>query len=180
MSVQTLPQTGTWVIDPAHSQVEISARHLMVSKVRGSFREFSGSITVGETPDDSSVEVSVVAASIDTGTADRDDHLRSPDFLDAAEHPTISFRSTSVEPEGSSYRLTGDLTIKGVTKPIVLDVDYLGISVDPWGNEKAAFAATGTFNREDWGLNWNVALEAGGWLVSKQFDIDIVVQAAKA
>lgn len=180
MSVQTLPQTGTWVIDPAHSQVEISARHLMVSKVRGSFREFSGSIAVDETPDDSSVEVSVVAASIDTGTPDRDDHLRSPDFLDVAEHPTISFRSTSVEPDGSSYRLTGDLTIKGVTKPIVLDVDYLGSSVDPWGNEKAAFTATGRFSREDWGLNWNVALEAGGWLVSKQFDIDIVVQAARA
>lgn len=92
----------------------------------------------------------------------------------------LTFRSTSVAQEGSSYRLTGDLTIKDVAKPIVLDVEYLGINVDPWGNEKVAFAATGTFNRDDWGLNWNVALEAGGWLVSKQFDIEIVMQAARA
>jgi len=180
MSVQTLPQAGTWVIDPTHSQVELTARHLMVSKVRGSFKEFSGSINLGESPEASSVEVSIVAASIDTGTEDRDNHLRSPDFLDVAESPTITFASTSIEPEGSSYRLTGDLTIKGVTKPIALDMEYLGTNVDPWGNEKAAFAATGSFDREDWGLGWNVALETGGVLVSKKFEIDIVVQAAQA
>lgn len=180
MTVQTLPQTGTWVIDPSHSQIELTARHLMVTKVRGIFKEFSGALTIGESPEAGSVEVSIVAASIDTGAEDRDNHLRSPDFLDAGEYPTITFRSTSVEANGSSYRLTGDLTIKDVTRPITLDMEYLGIQADPWGNEKAAFVATGTFDREDWGLEWNVALEAGGWLVSKQFGIDIVIQAAQA
>jgi len=180
VTVQTLPQTGTWVIDPTHSQIELTARHLMVTKVRGSFKEFSGAITIGEAPGGSSAEVSIVAASIDTGVEDRDNHLRSPDFLDVAEYPTISFRSTSLEADGSSYSLTGDLTIKDITRPITLDLEYLGTKADPWGNEKAAFAATGTFDRDDWGLEWNVALEAGGWLVSKQFAIDIVVQAAQA
>ncbi len=180
MSVQTLPQTGTWVIDPTHTQIEITARHLMVTKVRGAFKEFSGSINIAEAPEDSSVEVSIVAGSIDTGTADRDGHLRSPDFLDVESFPTISFKSTSVERDGSKYNLAGDLTIKGVTKPITLEMDYLGTTVDPWGNEKAAFTAQGTFDRENWGLNWNVALEAGGWLVSKTFSIEIAVQAAKA
>ncbi len=180
MSVQTLPQTGTWVVDPTHSQIEITARHLMVSKVRGTFKDFSGTINVADTPEDSSVEVTIEAGSIDTGTVDRDAHLRSPDFLDAESFPTITFRSTNIERDGSKYNLTGDLTIKGVTKPVTLEMDYLGVTADPWGNEKAAFTAEGTFNREDWGLNWNVALEAGGWLVSKTFDIEITVQAARA
>ena len=178
MTVQTLPKAGTYAIDPTHTQIELTARHLMVSKVRGSFKEFSGAITIGESPAESSVEVSIGAASIDTGVEDRDSHLRSPDFLDAENHPTISFASTAVDQDGASFRLVGDLTIKDVTRPITLDMEYLGANVDPWGNEKVAFAANGTFDREAWGLAWNVALEAGGWLVSKHFEIDIAVQAA--
>lgn len=178
MTTQTLPQAGTWAIDPTHSSIELTARHLMVSKVRGSFRDFSGTLTIGDSPESSSVEVSIDAASIDTGTEDRDNHLRSPDFLDVEKFPTITFNSTAIEPVNGAYRLVGDLTIKGVTKPITLDLEYLGTNTDPWGNEKAAFAATGKFDRENWDLGWNVALETGGWLVSKQFGIEIVVQAA--
>jgi len=180
MTVQTLPQTGTWVLDPTHSQIEITARHLMVSKVRGTFKEFTGAIIVGDSPGTSSVEATLVAASIDTGVEDRDKHLRSPDFLDVENFPTITFDSLNVSRDGNDHELTGDLTIKGVTKPITLDLEYLGVATDPWGNEKVAFEASGTFDREDWGLNWNVALETGGWLVSKQFGISIIAQAAKA
>lgn len=180
MPTLTLPATGTWVLDPTHSSIEITARHLMVTKVRGTFKQFSGSITVGDSPETSSVEVSIVAESIDTGVADRDTHLRSADFLDVENHPDITFKSTSITTDGFGYALTGDLTIKGVTKPITLQMEYGGVNVDPWGNEKAAFSATGTFEREDWGIGWNVALETGGVLVGKQFTIDIEVQAARA
>ncbi len=180
MPTVTLPQPGTWVLDPTHSSIELTARHLMVTKVRGTFKQFGGSITVGDSPETSSVEISIEAGSIDTGAADRDTHLRSPDFLDVATYPTIGFKSTSITADGSGYALTGDLTIKGVTKPITLHMEYGGVNLDPWGNEKAAFSAGGTFEREDWGIGWNVALDTGGVLVSKQFGIEIEVQAVKA
>lgn len=180
MSTITLPQTGTWVLDPTHTQIVVVARHMMVSKVRGSFKDFTGSIQVGDTPEASSVDVTIDAAGIDTGTTDRDNHLRSPDFLDVAAYPTITFKSTNVEQDGSDFKVTGDLTIKGITKPITLDLEYGGIAVDPWGNEKAVFSAHGSFDREDWGLGWNVALETGGWLVSKEFKIEIEAQAVRA
>lgn len=180
MSTIILPQTGTWVLDPTHTQIVVVARHMMVSKVRGSFKDFTGSIQVGDTPETSSVEVTIDAAGIDTGTADRDNHLRSPDFLDVAQYPTITFRSTAVERDGSGFKVTGDLTIKGTSKPITLDLEYGGIAVDPWGNEKAVFSAHGAFDRENWGLGWNVALETGGWLVSKEFKIEIEAQAVRA
>lgn len=180
MSTVTLPQPGTWVLDPTHSSIELTARHLMVTKVRGTFKQFGGSITVGDSPETGSVEISIEAGSIDTGVADRDTHLRSPDFLDVATYPTIGFKSTSITADGSGYALTGDLTIKDVTKPITLHMEYGGVNLDPWGNEKAAFSAAGTFEREDWGIGWNVALETGGVLVSKQFSIEIEVQAVKA
>lgn len=177
----TLPQTGTWTLDPAHTVIGFSVKHLMAAKVRGSFKAFDGSIEMGETPEESSVTVSIDAASIDTGVEDRDNHLRSPDFLEVEQHPTITFRSTKVERvEGERYRMEGELTIRGVTKPVTLDVTYLGMMADPWGNEKAMFNATTRIDREDWGLTWNQALEAGGWLVGKQIDIELEVQAQRA
>lgn len=169
---------GTWVIDPTHTRIGAVARHLMVTKVRGHFESFSGTIEVGETPADSSVQVTIDTNSIVTGTEDRDGHLKSPDFLDVENHPQISFQSTQIVPVGSKYRLIGDLTIRGATHPIELDMEFLGVHTDPWGNQKAAFEASGTLDREKWGLVWNVALESGGVLVSKQFGLEIELQAA--
>ncbi len=174
------PETGTWAVDPAHTVVGFSARHLMAAKVRGSFTTFSGTIDVAEQPGDSSVEVTIDAASIDTGVADRDDHLRSADFLDVENHPTIEFRSTAVRERGDGYQVDGELTIRGIAKPVTLDLAYLGLVTDPWGNDKALFSASTEIDREQWGLTWNQALEAGGWLVGKKVKIEIEAQAAKA
>ena len=176
----TLPQTGTWSIDPAHTEVSFSARHLMAAKVRGSFKTFSGIVDMAETPEDSSVEVIIDALSIDTGVEDRDGHLRSPDFLDVESYPTLEFRSTAVRQAGSDYEIDGVLTIRGTTKPVTLSMQYLGLIVDPWGNEKALFSASTSIDREEWGLVWNAPLEAGGWLVGKTVNIEIEVQAARA
>lgn len=180
MSTITLPETGTWAIDPTHTVVGFMARHLMVTKVRGSFKAFSGSIDMGDSPEASSVQVTIDAASIDTGTPDRDNHLRSADFLDVENHPNIEFRSTGVRRDGSDYLVDGELTIRGVTKPVTLEMSFDGIATDPWGNSKAAFTASTSINREDWGLTWNVPLETGGVLVSKEIKIEIEAQAAKA
>lgn len=180
MSTITLPQTGTWTLDPAHTVIGASVRHLMAAKVRGQFKAFSGTISMGDTPEESSVQVSIDAASIDTGVEDRDNHLRSADFLDVENHPTLEFVSTEVRRSGDNYEMEGELTMRGVTRPVTLDVSYLGLMTDPWGNDKALFSASGTINREDWGLTWNQALEAGGWLVGKNIDIELEVQAAKA
>lgn len=175
---RSVPAPGTWVIDPTHTSIEAVARHLMVSKVRGRFESFSGTITVADRPEDSSVEISIDAASISSGTQDRDNHLRSPDFLDVDNHPTLTFRSTSVEPDGPAWKLHGELTIRGVTKPVTLDLTFLGATSDPWGNTKAAFEATGELERRQWGLTWNVPLDQGGLLVSETFQIEIEAQAA--
>ena len=140
---RTVPAVGQWTIDPTHSTVAAVARHLMVTKVRGHFASFSGTINVAENPADSSVEVSIDAASITTGTEDRDNHLKSADFLDVESYPTLTFRSTSVEAEGEKWTLTGDLTIRNITQPIVLDMEFLGVANDPWGNAKSAFSASG-------------------------------------
>jgi polyisoprenoid-binding protein YceI len=180
MSTITLPEAGTWTIDPTHTVVGFMAKHLMVTKVRGSFKAFSGTITVGDTAEASSVEVSIDAASIDTGTADRDNHLRTGDFLDVETFPALTFVSTSVRANGSGYSVDGDLTIRDTTKAVTLEMTFDGIATDPWGNTKAAFTATTSINREDWGLTWNVPLETGGLLVSKDVKIEIEVQAAKA
>jgi len=180
MSTITLPQTGTWTLDPAHTVIGASVRHLMAAKVRGQFKAFSGTISMGDTPEESSVQVTIDAASIDTGVEDRDNHLRSADFLDVENHPTLEFVSTGIRRSGDNYEMEGELTMRGVTQPVTLDVSYLGLMTDPWGNDKALFSASGTINREDWGLTWNQALEAGGWLVGKNIDIELEVQAAKA
>jgi len=166
---------GTWAIDPTHTEVGFVARHLMVSKVRGYFREVSGTVEVAEDVTQSVVDVTAQIASVETGTADRDAHLKSADFFDAEQFPTMRFVSTSFD----GATLSGDLTIKDVTKPVTFDVDFGGVGQDPWGNTKAGFEATTTVNRKDWGLTWNAAVEGGGVLVSDKITINIDVQLAK-
>lgn len=180
MSETVLPTPGTWIIDPAHTSIEFVARHLMVTKVRGGFGHFSGTIEIGDSPSDTKVEIEVDMASVVSGSAERDGHLKSPDFFDVENHPTMKFVSSSITQKDDGYEMVGDLTVRGVTKPLALDVEYLGVMHDPWGNAKAAFAATGEVNREDWGLTWNAPLEAGGVLVSKTAKIEIEVQAGQA
>ena len=180
MSTLTLPATGTWTIDASHSEVGFSARHLMAARVRGSFKTFSGTITIADTPETSSVTVSMDAASIDTGTEDRDNHLRSADFLDVDNYPTLEFVSTEVRPIAGGYEVDGGLTIRDSTQPVTLQMQYSGVIADPWGNEKAIFSANTKINREDFGLTWNAPLEAGGWLVGKQVEIEMEVQAVLA
>jgi polyisoprenoid-binding protein YceI len=172
------PAVGVWEIDPAHSHLSIIARHLMVTKVRGTFEEISGTIEVADDPTESSARVEAKAASVTTGVADRDGHLRSPDFLDADTYPVITFESTAVTPKGDDWSLKGDLTIRGVTKPVTFDLKYEGTAQDPYGNTKAAFVATGEIDREEFGLTWNATLEGGGVLVSKNFKVEFEVQAA--
>lgn len=174
------PAEGTWQIDPAHTSVEFIGRHLMVSKVRGSFDDVEGTITVAADPLQSRVSVSVATDSVSTGAADRDGHIKSEDFFDTANFPKMTFDSTSVRPNGDAWVLDGDLTIKGVTKPVSLDFEFLGLIDDPWGNPKAVFSARTEIQRSDWELNWNVALETGGVLVSKNITLEIEVQASPA
>ena len=167
--------TGTWAIDPTHSEVGFVARHLMVTKVRGSFADVAGTVEVSDELSSSVANVTIQTASVATGTADRDAHLRSADFFDVETYPEMTFVSTSFDGE----TLVGDLTIKGVTKPVTLDVDFNGVATDPWGNEKAGFEAKGELNRTDWGLTWNAALEKGGVLVSEKIVLVLDVQLAK-
>jgi polyisoprenoid-binding protein YceI len=175
------PAPGTWVMDPAHCELAFVARYLMVTKVRGGFGEFSGTFHIAEVPEESWAEVTIKAASIDTGTPDRDKHLRSPDFLDVERFPELRFRSTKVElTGGAGLKITGDLTIRDVTKEVVLDAEYQGIAHDPWGGTRAAFSATTEIDREEFGASWNVALEAGGWLVSKTVRIELEAQVVLA
>jgi polyisoprenoid-binding protein YceI len=177
MTSLTLPTTGTWNIDAAHTTVGFSARHLMAARVRGSFKTFSGVIDIADTAEASTVRVSIDAASIDTGVADRDNHLRSPDFLDVENHSSLEFVSTAVRSVAGGYEVDGNLTIRGTSQPVTLQMQYLGVMTDPWGNEKALFSATTEINREDYDLTWNAPLEAGGWLVGKNVEIEIEVQA---
>lgn len=171
------PEPGTWVIDPAHSSIEAIARHMMVSKVRGRFEGFSGTIEVADDPTDSRVEVSIDAKTIDTNEEKRDQHLRSEDFLHVDEYPQLRFESSGIEHvEGNRYRMAGDLTIRGETHPVELDVDYFGTDTDPFGSERALFRATTTLDREDWGITWNKALETGGLFVGKELDVELDVQ----
>jgi polyisoprenoid-binding protein YceI len=174
----------TWQIDPNHSSVEFAVKHMMFTTVRGRFKDVKGTITADEdNPDRSSVEVEIGAASIDTGVADRDVHLRSADFLDVEKHPTITFRSKRVEGaakrEGDKFKLTGDLAIRGKTMEITLDCEYEGTGTDPWGGTRAGARATGEIDRREWGLQWNQALETGGVLVANKVKIEVEVQAVK-
>lgn len=173
---------ATWTFDPTHSAANFSVRHMMITTVRGTFPTISGSIDFDPAnPAAASVNADIDAASITSGVTDRDNHLKSPDFLDVATYPTLSFKSTRVEMTGdSTAKIHGDLTIRNVTRPVVLDAELLGLGVDPFAKvEKAGFTARTRINREDWGLTWNVALEAGGLLVGKDINIELEVQAVK-
>jgi polyisoprenoid-binding protein YceI len=173
--------TGTYAIDPTHSRIGFVARHAMVTKVRGSFNEFEGSgFFDAERPERSTLHLTITAASIDTRNPDRDGHLRSNDFFDMENHPEIRFASTAVEElDAETYRVTGDLTIKGVTKPVTIDFEYTGAAVDPFGNQRIGFEGATTVNRKDWGVNWNAALEAGGVLVGEKVTLEFEVSAIR-
>jgi polyisoprenoid-binding protein YceI len=180
-----MTNTITWQIDPTHSAVEFAVKHMMFTTVRGRFKDVKGTIEVDEqNPDRSTVNVEIAAASIDTGVADRDAHLRSADFLDVENHPTITFRSKRVEgamkKEGDAFKVVGDLTIRGKAIEVTLDSVYLGTGKDPWGNIKAGAEASAKIDRREWGLTWNQALETGGILVANDIRIEIQVQAVKA
>jgi len=177
VTTETLTNTdivaGTWVLEKQHTKVGFTAKHLMVTKVRGHFDEFDGTVEIADDLIDSKIEVTIDAASINTGASDRDEHLRSGDFLDAADHPKLSFVSTEIVRDDDVIEITGDLTIRDVTRPITLEATYEGAVTDPWGNQRIGFSARAEMNREDWGLTWNAALEGGGWLVSKSVVLEI-------
>jgi len=171
-------KAGTWIVDPSHSEVSFSVRHLMISKVRGTFGSFSATIVTGDNPADTKITASAQVASINTNDEGRDEHLRTNEFFDAENHPTIEFASTSVAPAGSDYKVMGNLTIRGVTKPVEFDLEFGGFATDPYCNYKMAATVTGVINREDFGVVWNVALETGGVLVGEKVTITIDLQAA--
>ena len=168
----------TWTIDPAHSTIEFVAKHMMITTVKGRFTEFEGTVVADEQNiADSKVDVVMKAASLDTRSDQRDQHLRSADFLHVEEFEDVTFHSTSVSGTKEKFKVTGDLTIRGTTKPITLDVTFEGQGKDPWGGTRASFSAHGKFDRRDYGLTWNVALETGGILVSNEVKINIEAQA---
>ena len=175
----TLPAVGTWELDASHSTIGFSVRHLGISKVRGVFSTFSGTVEVAEEPTGSAVQVVVDVASIDTKDANRDEHLRTNDFFSAPEHPTMTFASTSIAGGGTQWLVTGDLTIRGVTHRITLDTTFEGLATDPWGGDRAAFSATAEVDREDFGMTWNAALETGGVLVGKKVKVEIEAELVR-
>ncbi len=175
------PPAGRWQIDPAHSIVKATARHLALTRVEGRFPDLSGTIEVGEAMRDSRVEVTIEAASLTTGNADRDGHLRSADFLDVERFPALRFRSTGVSPsERGHWRVDGELTIRDITRPVVLDMTYAGSGADPWGGTRAAFTASTQLDRRDYEMGWNIGLPGGLLLVGPTLRIDLDVQAVLA
>jgi len=175
-----VPEAGTYSLDKGHTTVEFVGRHLMITKVRGRFTGFDGQIVIGDAPEDSSVEVTVETASVDSSDEKRDGHLRSPDFLDVENYPAITFRSTKVDiGRDGTAKVAGDLTIKDVTRPVTLDVEFDGAQTDPWGGQRIGFSAHTEIDRENWGLTWNVALETGGVLVGKKIRLELNVEAVK-
>ena len=181
MNTLTATTTGSYTIDQTHSRIGFVARHAMVTKVRGSFNQFEGSgYFDAEHPANSRLNVTIVAASIDTRNADRDGHLRSNDFFDMDAYPTITFVSTDVVPvDATNYRVTGDLTIKGVTKSVTLDLEATGTALDPWGNARFGLEGSTVINRKDWGVSFNVALDAGGVLVGEKITLEFEISAIK-
>lgn len=172
---------NTWNIDSAHSSIHFSVRHMVITKVRGAFKTFRGAIALDEADKTRSrVSVEIDADSIDTAEPKRDGHLKSADFLDVAQFPTLRFESRSIVARGDSYEVTGDLTLHGVTRPVTLEAEFQGQAKDPWGGERVAFGAKASISREDFGLTWNQLLEAGGALVGTKIEIQIDVQAVRA
>lgn len=168
---------GTWTIDPTHSEVGFSVRHLMVSKVKGTFKTFQGTVTIADNLEDSSVDATIDAASVDTRDEGRDNHLRSADFFHVDNHPQITFASTSLRPQGRDYVLTGDLTIHGVTRPVDLDLEFNGVSRDPWGGTRSGFSATTEINRSDYGIEFNIPLDGGGVVVGDRIKITLEIES---
>ena len=168
------PASGA--IDPGHAEVGFVGRHFGLTKIRGRFGKVDGDVTIADDLTASSVTVTIDMASISSGDEAHDDHLRSPDFFDVANHPTATFRSTALTVDGTSAALAGELTIRDITRPVTIDVDYLGHARDPWQNDRAVFSASAQINREDWGLTWNMVLDAGGLLVSKEIRLEIEVE----
>jgi polyisoprenoid-binding protein YceI len=171
---------GTWAVDPSHSTIGFVARHLMVSKVRGHFASFTGTLTIASDPFASRVEATVDIASVTTGDETRDGHLKSADFFDLEKNPNMTLVSTGIEKNGGGYVLHSDLTINGITKPVDFELEFNGVSADPWGGTRAGFSAEADVNRKDWGLEWNVALETGGVLVGDKVKIQLEIEAIKS
>ncbi|MGD0882070.1 MAG: YceI family protein [Acidimicrobiales bacterium] len=172
------PAVGTYPIDVSHSRLGFAVRHMAVSKVRGHFTEFAGTLELAENPVDSSISVTIQAGSVDTNDENRDNHLRTNDFFDAENHPTWTFTSTAIRPiSASEWNVDGDLTIRGVTKSVTLDATLEGVVKDPYGNHRVGFSATTSIEREDFGVSFNGVMEAGGVVVGKKVDIDIEVEA---
>lgn len=171
---------GTWNIDRAHSEVGFTVRHLAVSKVRGTFKSFEGSITIAEDPLDSKVSASIDTTSIDTGEEQRDNHLRSADFFDTETHSKLTFESTSVRAKGSDYQVEGNLTVHGTTRPVTLDLEFNGVSPDPWGGTRAGFSATTEISRKEFGVDFNIPLDGGGVVVGDKIKIELEIEAVKA
>jgi polyisoprenoid-binding protein YceI len=169
---------GVWTVDPSHSEVGFTARHLMVSKVRGRFTDYTASITVAPNVLDSVVEATVQLDSVETRDEKRDEHLKSADFFHVEEHPTMHFVSTGIRENGSDFYLDGNLTIRNTTHPVTFDLEFNGVAAGPWGGSSAGFSAETEINRKDWGLEWNVALESGGVLVSEKVKISLEVEAS--
>jgi len=176
---ETLPgyKAGTWTIDQTHTEVGFSVRHLMISKVRGSFTTIAGKITTAENPLDSTAELTVELASIDTRNEDRDTHLRSSDFFDAETNPTMTYQTTSLHRDGDEIVVEGNLTIKDVTRPVTLNVEYNGVGGDPWGGTRLGLSAKGQINRNDFGISFNMPLDGGGVMVGERVQLIIEVEA---
>ncbi len=181
MNEAAVKQGTTWAIDPAHSQIQFKVRHMMISTVTGTFDKFRSEVEMtGEDLSTAKVFFEADTASIHTGSADRDNHLRSADFFDVENHPKLTFKATSIENAGDNeWKVKGDLTIRGVTRPITLDMEWNGVNKDPWGNMKAGLVVRGKINRKDYGLNWNAMLETGGVLVSDEVRVECEVQYAR-
>ncbi|HWJ62006.1 MAG TPA: YceI family protein [Acidimicrobiales bacterium] len=176
MSTPEIP-AGTWTIDPSHSEVGFSVRHLMVAKVKGTFETFEGTITIAEDALQSSVTAEVDLASINTRDEQRDGHLKSADFFEVENHPKLTFTSTSVAPKGSDFEVTGDLTIKGTTKPVVLELEFNGVHPDPWGGTRAGFSAETEISRKEFGVDFEIPMDGGGVVVGDKIKVVLEVEA---
>ncbi len=177
---KTQAGTSIWTIDGGHSQVEFAVKHMMVSTVKGRFKSLSGTLSIDEAnPAASTIEAAIEVASVDTGAEQRDAHLRSDDFFNAAEYPQIAFRSTNISGQDDHWKMEGDLTIRGITKPVVLDVEFEGRGPDAYGGERVGFTAKTKFNRRDFGVNWNGLIEAGGVVVSDTVKVTLNIEAVR-
>ncbi len=175
----SVPAAGRYEIDPSHSVVEFSIRHLGLARVRGRFTSFRGTLHIAEDPFESRLEATIDAASIDTSDPQRDGHLRSPDFLDVETHPQIQFHSTEIRQDGDKWLVDGELAVRDRTRPVTLSVEFEGEARDPWGNARLGLSAAAEVSRDEFGLTWNQPLEAGGWLVGKQVKIELSVEAVR-